>query len=115
MTQFSVEAINRAVNGTLEGDPAIAITGVAGITEARPGQITFVGAKKYVPLWAESGASAAVVNRDLDIGPGPERALVRVADKEGTTLKEAALELGYLTEQEFDDTVRADRMAKPHG
>jgi fumarate hydratase, class II len=36
--------------------------------------------------------------------------IAKKAHKEGTTLKEAALSLGYLTEAEYDDLVRPDRM-----
>ena len=37
------------------------------------------------------------------------------AHREGVTLKEAALGLGYLTEAEFDEAVRPDRMTGPLG
>lgn len=36
------------------------------------------------------------------------------AHKTGSTLKEAALELGYVTEEEFDNIVVPERMVKPH-
>ncbi len=36
------------------------------------------------------------------------------AHHEGTTLKEAALELGYVTEAEYDEIVRAELMVRPH-
>ncbi|MFQ6045546.1 MAG: class II fumarate hydratase [Gemmatimonadales bacterium] len=40
--------------------------------------------------------------------------IAKKADSEGTSLKDAALALGYLTEQEFDETVQPHRMAHPH-
>jgi fumarate hydratase class II len=36
--------------------------------------------------------------------------IAQKAHKEGTTLKEAALDLGYLTEEEFDETVVPKKM-----
>jgi fumarate hydratase class II len=39
--------------------------------------------------------------------------IAKKADREGTTLKEATLALGYLSEKEFDEIVRPEKMAKP--
>jgi fumarate hydratase, class II len=39
--------------------------------------------------------------------------VAKKAHKEGTTLKEAALALGYLTEDEFDAAVRPEEMTHP--
>ena len=80
MKQFTVEQLNQAVNGTLDGSPTIMITGIDHISEATPNQLTFIGEKKYLKLWDQSRASAAIVNANLDIDPGQGRALIRVAD-----------------------------------
>jgi UDP-3-O-[3-hydroxymyristoyl] glucosamine N-acyltransferase len=80
MKQYTTEHINQAVNGTLSGSPTIMITGVEQISEATINQLTFIGEKKYIKLWDQSHASAAIVNDILDIEPGKNRALVRVAD-----------------------------------
>jgi UDP-3-O-[3-hydroxymyristoyl] glucosamine N-acyltransferase len=80
MKKFTIEEINQAVDGTLVGNPAILITGTNQISEATKNQLTFIGEKKYVKLWDQSSASAAIVNDDLDIKPGKDRALVRVPD-----------------------------------
>ena len=80
MKNFTIEAINRAIGGTLTGNPAILITGVEQVSEATESQLTFIGQKKYVKLWHQSSASAAIVKDSLDIEPGQERALVSVAD-----------------------------------
>ena len=40
--------------------------------------------------------------------------IAKKADKEGTTLKEAALSLGYLSAEEFDAAVRPRDMTHPH-
>ncbi|MGN0839064.1 MAG: class II fumarate hydratase [Pyramidobacter sp.] len=39
--------------------------------------------------------------------------IAKKANREGTTLREAAVSLGYLTEKEFDETVRPDLMVGP--
>ncbi|MHC4459179.1 MAG: UDP-3-O-(3-hydroxymyristoyl)glucosamine N-acyltransferase [Planctomycetota bacterium] len=80
MKKFTIEEINQAVDGTLVGNPTILITGVEQISEAMKNQLTFIGEKKYIKLWDQSSASAAIVNDNLDIKPGKDRALVRVAD-----------------------------------
>jgi UDP-3-O-[3-hydroxymyristoyl] glucosamine N-acyltransferase len=80
MKKISIKEISQAVDGILVGSPTILISGVEEISAAQAEQLTFVGNKKYIKLWDQSRASAAVVNADLDIEPGPDRALVRVAD-----------------------------------
>jgi UDP-3-O-[3-hydroxymyristoyl] glucosamine N-acyltransferase len=80
LKKYTIEEINQTVNGTLVGSPTIQITGIEEISEATTNQLTFVGEKKYIKLWDQSRASAAIVNDNLDIEPGQDRALVRVAD-----------------------------------
>ena len=66
---------------------------------------------------------AELVNRSLMlvtaltplIGYDKAAEIAKKAQKEGTTLKEAALALGYLTEKQFAEVVRPEKMAKPHG
>jgi UDP-3-O-[3-hydroxymyristoyl] glucosamine N-acyltransferase len=80
MKQYTTEQINKALNGTLDGSPTIMITGVEQISEATTNQLTFIGEKKYIKLWNQSRASAAIVNDSLDVETGHGRALIRVAD-----------------------------------
>ncbi len=80
MKKFTIEEISREVDGVLVGSPTIQITGLDEITVAQANQLTFVGDRKFISLWNESSASAAIVNENLDIEPGPDRALIRVAD-----------------------------------
>jgi fumarate hydratase class II len=47
------------------------------------------------------------------IGYDKAAEVAKQAHKEGTTLKEAALALGYLTEEEFDAAVRPEEMTHP--
>ncbi len=52
------------VGGSVEGDSALVITGVAGIREAQPGEITFVAHRKYLQALNTSRASAIILDRD---------------------------------------------------
>jgi len=47
------------------------------------------------------------------IGYDKAAEIAKKAQTEGTTLKEAALSLGYLTEEEYDEAVRPERMVGP--
>jgi fumarate hydratase class II len=66
---------------------------------------------------------ADMVNRSLmvvtalnpHIGYDKAAAIAKKAHKEGTTLRAAALALGYLTEEQYDQWVRPEQMVRPHG
>ena len=47
------------------------------------------------------------------IGYDKAAEIAKKAHREGLTLKEAALDLGYLTEAEFDETVQPEKMVHP--
>ena len=49
----------------LEGDPAVEITGVAGIEYAAAGQLTFLANRKYFPLLGTTRASAVLVEEGV--------------------------------------------------
>ena len=55
----------RVLQAELSGDPQVEITGVAGIEEAGPGQITFVANPKYAVLAKTTRASAILVTPDF--------------------------------------------------
>jgi fumarate hydratase class II len=48
------------------------------------------------------------------IGYEKSAEIAKKAHQEGTSLKEAALSLGYLTEAEYDEAVDPERMTRPH-
>ncbi|MGH9774502.1 MAG: UDP-3-O-(3-hydroxymyristoyl)glucosamine N-acyltransferase [Candidatus Acidiferrales bacterium] len=56
--------IARKLGCELEGDPEIEITGVAGIREAGPGQMTFLANRKYSADLDTTRASAIIIARD---------------------------------------------------
>ncbi len=51
----------------MQGDPRLEITGVSGIEDARPGQITFVADKKHLKLLDKSEASAVLTAQEDNI------------------------------------------------
>ena len=59
----------------LEGPPDVEISGVAGIEQAGPGQLTFLANRRYFPLLKTTHASAVLVeegislDRDLSLAP----------------------------------------------
>lgn len=61
-----LEKLARLVDGEISGDPTTMIEGVAGIREARRGDITFLANAKYARLMKNTRASAAVVSKSSD-------------------------------------------------
>ena len=78
--------IAKLVNGELVGDPRQVITGLSGVKEARPGDLTFIANPKYISSLKTTKASAIITPRHVDI-PGksvirtdnPSLAFARVA------------------------------------
>ncbi len=63
------------VSGEVSGDGNVVITGVAGIEDARQGDITFLSNPKYAPYLERTRASAIIVGKDV---PAPGRDIIRV-------------------------------------
>ncbi|HEC83453.1 MAG TPA: UDP-3-O-(3-hydroxymyristoyl)glucosamine N-acyltransferase, partial [Firmicutes bacterium] len=54
----------KIVGGEISGDASVVITGVAGIREARPGDITFLADPRYSRYLETTKASAIIAARD---------------------------------------------------
>lgn len=67
----------RLLGAELRGDPDREITGVSGIEEAGPGQVTFVANPKYAALARTTGAAAILVTPDF---PDVPAATLRLAN-----------------------------------
>ncbi|HIE30364.1 TPA: UDP-3-O-(3-hydroxymyristoyl)glucosamine N-acyltransferase [Candidatus Poribacteria bacterium] len=61
----TLKEINKIINGELCGNGEIEICGVAGIKEARDGEITFVAHPRYRREMDKTGASAIIIGRDV--------------------------------------------------
>lgn len=74
----------------LIGPPDLPITGISGVDEAVPGDLTFIRSRRYAGRWAASRASAAIISRGVEAdGHDPDcRALLVVenADRSMLTL-----------------------------
>jgi UDP-3-O-[3-hydroxymyristoyl] glucosamine N-acyltransferase len=78
MKSYSAQHICELLNGELVGSTTVDVTSPEQIELAKEHQITFIGNKKYEKLWEGSKASLAVVNNDISILPGANRAFIKV-------------------------------------
>ena len=78
MKSFSILEINEVVKGILTGNTSHRITGAEQIKLARETHITFIGNKKFAPLWNASKAAAALIDETITIEPGENRAFIKV-------------------------------------
>jgi UDP-3-O-[3-hydroxymyristoyl] glucosamine N-acyltransferase len=67
MTTLTLETIARALDAHLLGNPDETITGINGILEAGPGDITFLANPKYKEHLPLCQASAIIVGRDVEV------------------------------------------------
>ncbi len=63
----TLKEIAKLLNGKIVGDADIVITGVAGIKEAREGDITFLANPKYISFAEHTKASAIITSRDIEV------------------------------------------------
>ena len=70
---MKLSEIARRLGCQLDGDGDLEITGLSGIEEAQPGQLTFLANKRYAPLVKTTRASAIVIAKDA--GPQPLAAI----------------------------------------
>ena len=77
-TSYTIEEINDVLQGELIGHTTQEINGPEQLQNANNNHITFVGSVKYVKFWADSKACAAVVNDNLKIEVGDNRAIIKV-------------------------------------
>lgn len=78
MKSYSIFEINDILKGTIIGTTSQNITATEELTRAKQSHISFIGNKKYEKLWETSAASVAVVNKDISIEPGENRAFIQV-------------------------------------
>jgi UDP-3-O-[3-hydroxymyristoyl] glucosamine N-acyltransferase len=78
MKIFTLQQINEKLSGVIVGSTTQIITGPEQMELATNEQITFIGHKKYAKLWEASKACAAVINADIDLEPGENKAFIKV-------------------------------------
>lgn len=89
MTMTAQDLANR-LGGTLEGDGAAAVSAVAGLEEARVGDLSFCKDVKHVKVVATTKATAILLPRDWK-DPAPCAAVIRVDDPNVACMAAAAL------------------------
>lgn len=80
MIRFTVAELAARVDGRVEGDPSAAVTGVAPVDEAGPGDLTFVSDRRHRRSLGSSRPTAVLVPTDLTTDGETSATLIRVAD-----------------------------------
>ena len=78
MKSYSVQEINEVLKGEVIGSTSHLVTAPEQLEAASETEISFIGNKKYEKIWANSKACVAVVNEDIAIQPGENRAFIKV-------------------------------------
>ena len=78
MKSYSIQEINEILKGEIIGNTTQKITAPEQLEMANISEISFIGNKKYEKFWATSKACVAVVNEDITIEPGENRAFIKV-------------------------------------
>ncbi|MDP2922902.1 MAG: UDP-3-O-(3-hydroxymyristoyl)glucosamine N-acyltransferase [Candidatus Omnitrophota bacterium] len=63
--KITLKEIAKTIGGELIGKPDIIITGISGIKEAKPGDITFLANSRYDSLMHATKASAIIASKDV--------------------------------------------------
>lgn len=74
---LTVRQLAEWVNGELIGDGEVVIQAIRPLSEAGPGDLTFVEDERHLTQWHASGAAAAIVSPQVPVNGRP---LIRVAD-----------------------------------
>lgn len=78
MKSYTIQEINALVGGELMGTTTHRITAPEQLDAATTTEISVIGTKKYEKFWAASKACAAIVNQDIALEPGENRAFIKV-------------------------------------
>jgi UDP-3-O-[3-hydroxymyristoyl] glucosamine N-acyltransferase len=80
MKSYSILEINEIIKGEIVGSTLKNITAPEQLSMASDSEISIIGNKKYEKQWAASKACVAIVNNDISIEPGENRAFIKVKD-----------------------------------
>jgi len=69
--KITVRELAKLLDGEVIGDGDVEITGVAGIKEAKPGDVTFLADRKYEPWLKTTKASAVIANGETSASDKP--------------------------------------------
>ena len=80
MKSYSILEINEILKGEIVGSTLKNITAPEQLSIASDSEISIIGNKNYEKQWAASKACVAIVNNDISIEPGENRAFIKVKD-----------------------------------
>lgn len=78
--EFTPQLIAGIINGKVEGDGDVQLTGFAKIEEAKPGDLCFIANPKYAHHLYTTEASAVLVSENFKVSGDVKTALIRVKD-----------------------------------
>ena len=78
--QFTAKKIAELINGTIEGDPEMAVSSFGKLEEANEGQLAFLANPKYEEFLYTTNASIIIVNTSLELERKLNATLIRVPD-----------------------------------
>jgi len=103
MKSFTINQINDILKGVIVGNTTQKITAPEQLEVANESEISFIGNKKYEKFWENSNACAAVVNDDISIQPGNNKAFIKV--KNADLAMSQLLELFALAAPVFENDI----------
>jgi UDP-3-O-[3-hydroxymyristoyl] glucosamine N-acyltransferase len=78
MQTYSLAEINQVLKGEIIGHTSQNITAPEQLENASSTEISIIGSKKYEKSWKNSNACAAIVNDNISIEPGDNKAFIKV-------------------------------------
>ena len=84
--KFSAKQIAGILNGTVEGNEEVLVSGISKIEEGSPETLTFLANPKYTPFIYDTNASIVIVSREFkpEKSLKPDCTLIRVDDPYGS-------------------------------
>lgn len=76
--QLTAQEISDIINGTLEGDPEVAVFQLSKIEEAQNGSLSFLANPKYEHYLYTSNASVVIINHDQVLNKPIDATIIRV-------------------------------------
>ena len=111
MRSYTIEQINAIIDGKVHGETTQTISGLEHIQKAKPHQATFIGNRKYAGMWADSKATLAIANDNLDITPGINRVIIKVKNADLAMAK--LLEAFTPQSPHFETTIHTSAIVDP--
>lgn len=102
MKSYSILEINEVLKGVILGETKQNITAPEQLEVATSTEISFIGNKKYEKFWHTSNACVAVVNEDISIEPGNNRAFIKVKNADLAMSQVLELFASPMPEFEFE-------------